>query len=61
MLFIIHSVFVCSVVDSLNHSSSNATRKYYVIILYRLLLYYNTNKLLMSVGVAYNTVYVGVW
>ena len=61
MLFIIHSVFVCAVVDSLIHSSSNTTMKYYIIIVCRLLLYYNTNKLLMSVGVAYNTVYVGVW
>ena len=60
MLFIIHSVFVRSVVDSLIHSSSNTTRKYYIIIVCRLPLYYNTNKLLMIVGVAYNTVCVGV-
>ena len=61
MLFIVHLLFVYSVVDSLIHSSSNTTRKYYIIIVCRLLLYYNTNKLLMSVGVAYNTVCVGVW
>ena len=53
VLFIVHLLFVRSVVDSLIHSSSNTTRKYYIIIVCRLLLYYNTNKLLMSVGVAY--------